>query len=60
MLEKMLEKQYGVKVQEHVKVNSYEALRGNGWVYLCPQPGNRDEDEISELEKIAEHMRNVW
>jgi spore coat protein YutH len=59
MLENLLEKQYGVKVQEHVKVNSYEALRGNGWVYLFPNPGNRNEDEISELEQIAEHMRNV-
>ncbi|WML54611.1 spore coat protein YutH [Neobacillus sp. PS3-12] len=58
MLEKLLENQYGVKVEERLKVNSYEALRGNGWVYLFPQPGNRNEDELNELESIANHMRN--
>jgi spore coat protein YutH len=58
MLEKLLEKEYGVKVQEHVKVNSHEALRGNGWVYLFPRPGNRDEEELNELEQITAHMRN--
>jgi spore coat protein YutH len=58
MLEKLLENQYGVKVEERLKVNSYEALRGNGWVYLFPRPGNRNEEELNELDSIANHLRN--
>jgi spore coat protein YutH len=58
MLEKLLEKQYGISVQERVRVNSFEALSGNGWYYLFPHPGNRDEEEVYELEQIAAHMRN--
>ena len=58
MLQKMLENQYGIKVEEHVKVDMYDALRGNGWLYLISKPGGREETDISELEKIAEHLRN--
>jgi spore coat protein YutH len=58
MMQLMLEKKYGVKVNEHVKLDSYDALRGNGWFYLISRPGNRAEEEITELEKIAEHLRN--
>lgn len=57
MLQRMLEKQYGVKVNEQVKLDSYDALRGNGWLYLIAKPGNRAEEEITELERIAEHLR---
>ncbi|WML47074.1 hypothetical protein RCG23_15950 [Neobacillus sp. PS3-34] len=39
MLQKLLEKEYGVKVQEYVKVDAYDALRGNGWLYLIARPG---------------------
>jgi spore coat protein YutH len=58
MLQTMLEKQYGVKVSEQVKLDSYDALRGNGWLYLVSSPGNRAEEDITELERIAEHLRN--
>lgn len=54
----MLEKLYGVKVQEQIKLDSYDALRNNGWYYLISQPGNRQEEDITELEQIAEHLRN--
>ncbi|HEY2420465.1 MAG TPA: spore coat protein YutH [Neobacillus sp.] len=58
MLRKMLEDQYGIKVEEYVKLDMFDALRGNGWLYLISKPGGRDETELSELEKIAEHLRN--
>jgi spore coat protein YutH len=58
LLQKLLENQYGIKVEEYVKLDSYDALRGNGWLYLVSKPGSREETDISELEKIAEHLRN--
>jgi len=58
MLQKMLENQYGVTVEEYVKLDVYEALRGNGWLYLISKPAGKAEEDISELEKIAEHLRN--
>lgn len=58
MLRKMLENVYGVTAQEQVKLGSYEALKGNGWLYLIEKPGNREEEEIMELEQIAEHLKS--
>lgn len=58
MLQMLLENQYGIKVEEYIKLDSYDALRGNGWLYLISKPGGREETDISELEKIAEHLRN--
>ena len=58
MLQKMLENQYGITVKEHVKLDAYDALRGNGWLYLISNPAGKEEADITELEKIAEHLRN--
>ena len=58
MLQKMLENQYGITVDEYVKLDSYDALRGNGWLYLISKPTGREEEDIAELEKICEHLRN--
>nr|WP_263325004.1 spore coat protein YutH [Neobacillus sp. Marseille-Q6967] len=57
MLQKLLEDQYGIKANEYVKLDSYEALRGNGWVYLVANPGARAAEDIIELEKLAEYLR---
>ncbi|MEH7439109.1 spore coat protein YutH [Neobacillus drentensis] len=58
MLQKLLENQYGVTVEEYVKLDRYDALRGNGWLYLVSNPSGREEADVTELEKIAEHLRN--
>jgi spore coat protein YutH len=58
MLQKMLENQYGITAPEYVKLESYDALRGNGWLYLISNPAGKGEEDITELEKIAEHLRN--
>jgi len=56
MLKQLLEKEYGVQVQEYVKIDAYDALRGNGWLYLIAKPGGREEEEVAELQRIAEHL----
>ncbi|CAH2714391.1 hypothetical protein BACCIP111895_01554 [Neobacillus rhizosphaerae] len=58
MLQKMLENQYGITAQEYVKLDSFDALRGNGWLYIISNPAGKEEDDIIELGKIAEHLRN--
>lgn len=59
MFQKMLGDLYGVQVQESVKIDSHEALRSNdGWVYLVANPGNRQEEDIIELQQMAQHLRN--
>ncbi len=58
MLQKMLESQYGITVEEYVKLDAYDALRGNGWLYLISKPTGKKEEDITELEKIAEHLRS--
>jgi spore coat protein YutH len=57
MLQKMLENQYGITVEEYVKLDTYDALRGDGWLYLISKP-TKEEEDLAELEKIAEHLRN--
>ena len=42
MLQKMLENQYGIQVDEYLKLDTYDALRGNGWFYLISKPDGKD------------------
>ncbi|WP_163183744.1 MULTISPECIES: spore coat putative kinase YutH [Neobacillus] len=57
MLQNMLEAQYGVRAEEQIKIDRYDALRGNGWIYVIVDPVGKDEADIQELGKIAEHLR---
>lgn len=59
MLQKLLQSQYGIEVSEYVKLDSLDALRGNGWLYLVAKTGGREANDIIELERIAEHLRNT-
>lgn len=59
MYQKLLGDLYGVHVQEYVKLDSYEAFRGNnGWFYMVAKPGHRQEEDMIELQQIAQHLRN--
>jgi Ser/Thr protein kinase RdoA (MazF antagonist) len=57
VLQKLLENKYGIQVDEYVKLDSYDALRSNGWLYLVAKSDGREAEDIDELEKIAEHLR---
>lgn len=59
MLQLMLNRQYGVQVEEFMTIDSFEALQGSGWIYLIARPRRLEEEELSELEQIAVHMRNA-
>ncbi|MEH7108438.1 spore coat putative kinase YutH [Bacillus sp. JJ1764] len=58
MLQQMLEHRFGIRAEEQLKIDRYDALRGNGWLYLISNPGYREEEDISELEKITQHLRS--
>ncbi|MEH7179016.1 spore coat putative kinase YutH [Neobacillus vireti] len=57
MLQKLLENNYGIQVDEYLKLDSYDALRSNGWFYLIAKPEGRSAEDIIELENIADHLR---
>ncbi|WP_042461199.1 spore coat putative kinase YutH [Neobacillus dielmonensis] len=60
MFQSMLEQQYGIKVEnEQIEINRCPALKGNGWIYLIANPGNREEESIQELVQIAEHLNQL-
>ncbi|XJZ26806.1 spore coat putative kinase YutH [Bacillota bacterium Lsc_1132] len=58
MLQNLLEKEYGIKVEGSVKLDSYVALRGNGWLYFPAKAEDQQEEDIIELGQIADHLRN--
>jgi spore coat protein YutH len=57
MLQKLLETHYGVRAEEQFKLDQYDVLRGNGWLYFIAATQNREEADITELSSIAEHLR---
>ncbi|RHW42646.1 spore coat protein YutH [Neobacillus notoginsengisoli] len=56
MLGEILEKVYGIKSGEYLRLESFDAVRGNGFYYLIANPGGKDEEEAAELQKIAAHL----
>ncbi|NRD76399.1 spore coat protein YutH [Bacillus sp. BRMEA1] len=58
MLQKMLETQYGITAQEQIKLDRFDALTGNGWLYIISKPLGREEEDLTELEKISRHLRD--
>ena len=54
MLKKMLEMEYGVQVDDYIKLDSYEALRGNGWIYLISRPGQTRKRKFLSWNKLPD------
>lgn len=57
MLQKMLEHYYGIRAKEHMKLEQFEVLQGNGWLYFISRTGGKEEADVQELGRIAEHLR---
>ena len=58
MLQKLLEKEYGIVADEPIHLGPYEGVRGSGWIFLSAKTNNLEEEYLTELGQIAEHMRN--
>ncbi|MEW9051845.1 MAG: spore coat putative kinase YutH [Neobacillus sp.] len=58
MLKKLLEEQYGITGEEYLKLDRFDAVRGNGHLYVITRAGGREAEDIDELEKIVEHLRS--
>lgn len=56
MFTELLEKQFGIKAEETIRIGKYEACRKQGQLYLLVPAANMDEEELEELEKMAEHL----
>ncbi|AZU63821.1 spore coat putative kinase YutH [Neobacillus mesonae] len=58
MLSKMLETHYGMVAKEQVKINSFDAFKGAGWVYLIANSRGRSEEDLKELNSLSQHLRS--
>ncbi|WP_042353883.1 spore coat putative kinase YutH [Bacillus rubiinfantis] len=54
---KMLEIHYGIKAHEQLKINAYDAVSVNGWLYILASPYNKSEEDVKELSEISNHLR---
>lgn len=58
MLPTLLETHYGITAKEQLKLKTYDAVRGNGWIYIITNPNNREEADVIELSGISQHLRS--
>ncbi|MCM3567587.1 spore coat putative kinase YutH [Neobacillus mesonae] len=57
MLSKMLGTYYGINAKEEFKINAFDAVRGDGWLYLISGPHGKEEEDLKELSSISQHLR---
>lgn len=56
MLVKMLQQQYGIDVEEKLKLGKYEAYKSKNQLYMVIPTGNIDQEELRELENLSTHF----
>ncbi|AGK55479.1 spore coat putative kinase YutH [Bacillus sp. 1NLA3E] len=56
MIQLWLERNYGIKADEEIKIGNYSACRRGDQLYFLIRPVNKDTDELSELQTIALHL----
>ncbi|GHH97648.1 spore coat putative kinase YutH [Neobacillus kokaensis] len=57
MLYKMLETHYGIVAKEQIKINTFDAFKRDGWVYIIANPRGREEEDVKELSSLSQHLR---
>lgn len=57
MFQKMLKEVYGITAESEVTLGRYHGYKQNEGLYLIMSANGKEEQEISELAKIAEHMQ---
>ncbi|MBU8880773.1 spore coat protein YutH [Bacillus sp. FJAT-29790] len=58
MLKKILRSQYGIQAEEEVQAGKYHACMKQGQIYFLVPAGGVDDEELSELEQMADHLTN--
>ncbi|WP_315970026.1 spore coat putative kinase YutH [Bacillus massilinigeriensis] len=53
---KLLQQQYGIKVEGRLKVGMYEAFNNKNELYLVIPIGHVDQEELKELENLSLHL----
>ncbi len=57
MFTKLLKEQFGIEAESTMRIGKYDACRKQGQLYLLVPAGHAAEEELEELEKMAEHLR---
>lgn len=56
MVRNLLEHQYGIQIDEELKIGKYQACRKQGQLFLLIQTDGMEEEAVTELEMLAEHL----
>ncbi|MCM3705502.1 MULTISPECIES: spore coat putative kinase YutH [Cytobacillus] len=58
MFRKLLKEQFGIEAEDTIRIGKYDACRKQGHLYLLVPAGHTDEEELDELDRMAEHLSN--
>lgn len=56
MLQRLMEQQYGLRIDNEFKVGAYQACTDQRYLYMIIPIGSMDENSIGELEKLSQHL----
>lgn len=57
MLQHLLQQKFGIQIEEQLRLGQYEACRATSNLYLSVPIGEMEKELVTELEKIAVHIR---
>lgn len=58
MFRMLLKEQFGIEAEDTIRIGKYDACRKQGHLYLLVPAGHTDEEELDELDRMAEHLSN--
>ncbi|MDF2037447.1 spore coat protein YutH [Cytobacillus oceanisediminis] len=58
MFRTLLKEQFGIEAEDTMRIGKYDACRIQGQLYLLVPAGHTDEEELEELDQMAEHLSN--
>ncbi|MGP7816319.1 spore coat putative kinase YutH [Niallia sp. 01092] len=56
MIRHILSSKYGIEVEEETRIGNYEACMNNGKLYTLVPIAQKEQEELTELEQITEHL----
>lgn len=56
MLQRILQQQFGLRIQEEFTMGPYQACQDQKFLYMLVPVGNIEENSIDELEKLSRHL----
>ena len=57
MFQKLLKKHYGIDAKETMPLGRYQSCKKDNQRYIFVPVGNMEDEELSELEQIVNHLK---